>query len=105
MPRLPHFLDLLRRLYAAGGIALVLALSVFAASPSLHDELHAATHTDHDDSCAVVLYAHGVSLPLDAPAAPLPAVALDVRAPSVARVIFVSPPRYLHQPERGPPLV
>ncbi len=95
--------EFLRRLIAAGSAALVLTLAVFAASPVLHDRLHTATDTTHDDSCAVGLFAHGVSLPFDAIAAPLPPATLAAPAPAFPRDIFVSPPRYLRQPERGPP--
>ena len=95
--------EFLRRFFAAGGGALVLALAVFAASPVLHDRLHTATDTTHDDSCAVVLFAHGVSLPFGAIAAPVPPAACAAPAPAFPRELFVSPPRYLRQPERGPP--
>ncbi len=101
--RRASFAEFFRRLYAAGGIALVFGLTVFAASPALHDLLHAATETAHDDACPVVLFAHGVDVPSAAITAPLPPVAHAVAAPAVAREIFVAPPRYLRQPERGPP--
>jgi hypothetical protein len=97
------FAEFLRRLFAAGGAALVLALTVFAASPALHELLHGATETTHDDACPVVLFAHGTDVPCDAIAVPLPAVVTANPAPLVAREIFVAPPRYLRQPERGPP--
>ncbi|MCX6953449.1 MAG: hypothetical protein NTV51_14970 [Verrucomicrobia bacterium] len=97
------FADFLRRLFAAGGAALVLALTVFAASPSLHHLLHSATDTAHDESCPVVLFAGGTDAPPAALTAPLPPVAWQAVTPATAAEIFLSVPRYLRQPERGPP--
>lgn len=96
--------DFLRRLFAAGGAALVFALTVFAASPALHEHLHCATDTAHDESCPVVLFASAADLPTAAVAAPVPHPTAQTLAPAVAREIFLSPPRYLRQPERGPPV-
>lgn len=101
--RRASFVEFLRRLYAAGGIALVLGLTVFAASPALHELLHTATDTSHDDACPVVLFAQGMTVPAEPVTAPLPPVTLVATTVSEAREIFVAPPRYLHQPERGPP--
>lgn len=111
--------DWLRRSLAAGGAALVLALTVFAASPAAHEWMHARTSTcsghshghehgpaktgDEDAGCAVVLFASGVDLPVE-PAAALPPRlrAEDVTPVTAAEVLLISP-RYLRQPERGPP--
>jgi hypothetical protein len=110
--------DWLRRSLAAAGAALVLALTVFAASPAAHEWLHAAgsgcSHAhghdhgrgggaDDDAGCAVVLFASGVDLPVE-PAAALPPrlVAQGVTPVTAAEPWLVSP-RYLRQPERGPP--
>lgn len=111
--------DWLRRLLAAAGAALVLALTIFAASPAAHDWLHAAGSTcgghahghdhgpardgDDDAGCAVVLFASGVDLPVE-PAAAIPprVVAQGVTPVTAAEPLFISP-RYLRQPERGPP--
>lgn len=97
------FADFLRRLFAAGGAALVLALTVFAASPSLHNLLHSATDTVHDESCPVVLFAGTADVPTAAIAVPLPPVTWQTAAPIATTQLFLSPPRYLRQPERGPP--
>ena len=106
--------DLPRRILAAGCAALVLALTVFAASPVAHDWLHGHPQTcKHahsapdpraDDGCAVVLFAGGVSLPLDPIAIVEPAVASGGVSPVTAADVFLVSPRYLRQPERGPPL-
>jgi hypothetical protein len=102
---LPPSADFLHRLVAAGSAALVLALMIFAASPRLHDELHAATDVAHGEDCAVAMFAAGVALPF-APLAALPPSA-DWRAPAtaVSGEIFLASPRYLRQPERGPPVL
>ena len=77
-------LDALRRLLAAGSVALVLALGLMSVSPALHEWVHAnpcATAADHDapgksgppaandDACAVVAFAHGLTATLDIVAA------------------------------------
>ena len=70
----------LRRLLAAGVAGLVLALSVLAASPSLHAWLHPdAGHADH--ACAVTLFLQGMT----APAAEVALVVLSLLL--VARLI------------------
>jgi len=105
--------DLLRRLGTAGLTALVLALTVFAASPTAHEWLHASDHADcHDssttqaeeDACAVVLFAGGVSLPLDPVAVPEPVTLAQTISPATAAEIHLVSPRYLRRPERGPPV-
>jgi hypothetical protein len=100
------FADWSRRLLAAGLASLVLALTVFAASPAAHDWLHLDDDAPakSEDGCAVVLFANGVSLPLDPITAPVPQDAVwSVSLVSSAEVFLVSP-RYLRQPERGPPV-
>jgi hypothetical protein len=56
----------LQRLLAAGAVALVLALTVLAVSPTLHAWLHGESQLDPNDSCAVVLFAHGLTPALTA---------------------------------------
>jgi hypothetical protein len=94
--------EFFRRLLAGGSAVLVFALSLFAASPALHDWLHHGSDAT-DDGCAVVLFASGVSLPLDTPVVAPPVAIAQVESRQVAREIFVASPRYLRQPERGPP--
>ncbi len=105
-----------RRLGAGLAAALVLVLTLLAASPAAHAWLHAdpaecAGHAhapapedhDADRGCAVVLMMSGVELPLE-PLSPLPPRLI---AGSDLRVTAAAPdlrrPRYLRQPERGPP--
>jgi hypothetical protein len=100
--------------------ALVFGLALASASPDLHAWLHGETaahgheacrHTEHapakDDShehrCAVVLFANGADLPFAAVVVLLrdPASSPVALAPEA---LHLAPPRYLRQPERGPPL-
>jgi len=93
-----------RRLLAAGCIVLVFALGLFAASPVLHDQLHHGQASTTDDSCAVVLFASGVSVPpalIDAPQAPAAWWKQDYIG---AADLLLDSPRYLLQPVCGPPV-
>jgi hypothetical protein len=101
--RCPPFAEFLRRLFAAGGAALVLALAVFAASPMLHGWLH-GNGGGSDDDCAVVLFSNGVSAPLGVIAVAPPAAEWRTQPRAVAKEVLLTPPRFLHQPERGPPV-
>jgi hypothetical protein len=93
----------LRRLLAGGSAALVLALAVFAASPDLHGWLHVDNGAG-DDECAVALFAGGVSAPPAAVAVSLSATEWKVPTYQSVDELFLASPRYLQQPERGPPL-
>jgi hypothetical protein len=104
--------DRLRRLVALGSAAMVFALTIFAASPEAHGILHedkdcpghghATSEPDH--SCAVVLFAGGISLPVG-PLFVTPPIAVPAGiSPVTAAEVFLISPRYLRHPERGPPL-
>jgi len=111
----------LRRIFAAVCAALVLALTIFAASPVAHDWLHAvgkkhacnehpapppppaSANAEHD--CAVVLFASGVELPVGPVALTPPRVVVQGISPVTAAEFYLVSPRYLRQPERGPPSV
>jgi hypothetical protein len=95
--------DALHRLVAVGCAALVFALSVFAASPVAHDWLHDDGATPADDACAVVMFAGGVSLPVGPIALTPPTPLVGSVSPVTAADVFLVSPRYLRQPERGPP--
>ena len=99
--------DSLRRLLAAGCAALVLALTIFAASPVAHEWLHVcddhATAQTDDHTCAVVLFAAGVSLQLAPITVPVPDETPHAISPATAAEVGLVSPRYLRQPERGPP--
>ncbi len=104
MRRSSPFAGFLHRWLAASAAALVLALGVFAASPQLHKWIHGDGGLPKDDECAVVLFASGVSSPVAAILVPLPPIAWQSYAHATRAEIFLASPRYLHQPERGPPL-
>lgn len=91
------------RLSAMGGIALLLLLTASAASPALHHWLHDAAVDHETDACAVVLFASGVTLAAAALAVAAPRLAWTAPRAVVAEEIFLLAPRYLRQPERGPP--
>jgi hypothetical protein len=93
---------LVRSWVAVCGVFVVLGLVVLTASPELHQELHGHVGA-HDEGCPVALFAGGVATPValcvtDPVALPVPLV-----CPFVAEEIFLSSPRYLRRPERGPP--
>jgi hypothetical protein len=93
----------LRRSLAAFGVALVLLLTVSSVSPRVHEQLHGAAGHVAGDQCAVVLFASGVTLVTALVV--LLAAKLEWRTiivPIVVELGLVSP-RYLRQPERGPP--
>lgn len=98
------WLAFLRRVVAASGAALMLALSILAASPSLHGTLHETDHQEASDAgCIVAQFAGGVAVPAQA-TAPLPeAAAAERRIDANANDHFGASPRFLHPPERGPP--
>lgn len=98
-----HPASLLRRLMAGGLAALVLTLSLLAVSPETHHALHAGDSCQAEESCPIVLMAAGVDLPPVAPIVLPPVVLPDVPATLVESTVFVPEPRYLRQPERGPP--
>lgn len=94
---------------------LVLLLTGLSVSPQLHAELHDCGH-DHDHpapasipdseaSCVVTLFGQGITAGLAPLALPAPSSHFQSTIVTARREIFFCPPRYLHQPERGPPLV
>jgi hypothetical protein len=103
VPRSTTFTAYLHRLVAVGAAVLVSALTVSAASPELHEHVHDATHTHHDESCPIVLFASSADAPAAPVTAPAPLPTARTLAPVIARGISLSLPRYLHPPERGPP--
>jgi NAD/NADP transhydrogenase beta subunit len=92
----------LHRLLAAGGVALVLMLSVLAASPTLHAWLHcSAGQADHE--CAITLYQQGVA------AAGIGIILAAVALVVLARVVttpadlHLAPSPYWLPPGHAPP--
>ena len=93
---------LLQRIGAAWAALLLLVLTLAAASPTLHGWLHCAG-VDPDDSCAVVLFASGITAAAAIIAVALPNVAWPVCRATPYQELFFTTPRYLRLPERGPP--
>jgi hypothetical protein len=83
---------------------LVFTLGLFAASPILHRQLHQAGHSTSDDGCAIVLFAGGVSLPLEMAALPPPTAEWREQSYVEPTELFLASPRYLLQPAHGPPV-
>lgn len=96
--------DRVRRWLALGCTALVLALTISAASPAAHGLLHSGNGDGTtDDACAVVMFASGVALPVGPISIAPPETLTAGISPVTAAEIFLVSPRYLRQPERGPP--
>lgn len=96
--------EYLRRIVGAGLAVMVLLLTVCAASPTLHEEMHCAGESGSDDQCAVVLFTNGVSLPAE-PITFAPTWSVQCASVvSTAEGLFLVSPRFLRQPERGPPV-
>jgi hypothetical protein len=99
-----YFPEPLRRLVAAAGVAMVLALTVLAVSPTLHAWLHGEKQLDANDDCAVVLFAHGLTPALAA------LVLLGLFLPSrravlpLPEVLLLVAPSFDLPPGCGPPL-
>ena len=96
--------SLVHRVTGLLALALMLTLTVASGSPVVHDCLHTEPSQASDHQCAVVLFASGVTL---APGATeLPRAEMIFRSQQVAAFeeLLVVSPRYLRQPERGPPV-
>lgn len=92
------FADAVRRFIAAGAAALVLTLTILAASPEAHEHVHHGCHHDEEHTCAVVLFAQGLWTSLDIVAAPAPAISSSELAP-----LFRPELRLVAAPHRLPP--
>ena len=101
-----RFNELLHRGLAVGCVAVVFALTVFAASPDLHERLHHDTGATSsvDDGCAIVLFGIGVSALLAFTAAPRRSMAWREQVYARPAALWLDSPHYRLQPGRGPPL-
>ena len=89
-------------LIAGGCAALVLLLSILAADPAAHRWLHA--DSDHEDhTCAIVLFAHGLTSALAEVVLTLVAWRLLSGLGWAGEVLHLAAPGYLLQPACGPP--
>jgi hypothetical protein len=113
----------LERIIASLGITLVLALTVLAASPELHERLHghelgatsAARHdaghpipvqpVDDEDGCVVTLFAQGLVLTLALLALAFTGQTLRLLDFTFADSAAPEAPRYLRLPTQAPPLL
>jgi hypothetical protein len=108
---------LLARSTALAGILLILVLTVLAASPDLHERLHAhdgtaparahhagaAAADDDDGGCVVTLFAQGVVLALALITLAHAGLVLLLADIAVFDRIFPQAPSYLLQPTQAPP--
>ena len=111
-------MDLMTRTVAALAAALVVVLSVLAASPELHERLHgqgpahpAASHpsggaqaTEDEDGCVVTLFAQGLVLPLALLLLAVCAWTLGLGGFDLVDRVVPAAPRYLRLPTQAPPL-
>ena len=99
--RLPTQTSAFHRWVAGLSAALVLLLAALTASPAAHHWMHEG-NSDNDDGCAVVVFARGVTLAGGTALITIP-LARRASAAQVIHEVFLPSPRYLLQPERGPP--
>ena len=111
-----HLLSTPRRVLAVALGWMVLGLTLASASPEVHalvhrsdpvadcDHPHSAPAQPQEHVCAVVLFTGGVEL-AEAIFLPLPAETLAPVAAAAYAKLCLPAPRYLRQPERGPPAV
>ena len=109
------------RAVAALAAVLLMALTILAASPELHERLHghalaatAAAHqgsghsangaaADDEDGCIVTLFSQGVVLPVALLALVVASLAPHARNFPLFERIAPESPRYLQLPAQGPP--
>ena len=118
-PRMSPRPSPLVRLTASLAVVLVLALSVFAASPELHGFLHDhASHSqaghhagdtarpgdsDHEDGCVVTLFAQGLVAAVGLFALRRTGRTLILSAYALAERVGPPAPAFLHLPPQAPP--
>ena len=84
-------------------MALVLLLGASTMVPALHHWWHADHSHASEDHCAVVLFASGITLAAGALALARRAITWRSLITGAVVELFLMAPRYLRQPERGPP--
>ena len=102
----PLHLPVRLRVVAVCAAALVLALSALTRAAALHASIHERDHlaVPHGEAgCAITLFAQGVTLPAGTDAIVTPERTWRMTAQRPAGELSLPSPRYLHQPERGPP--
>jgi len=92
-----------RALVAVSSILVIIALAVLAASPTLHAKLHGG-NIGSDDGCPVAAFAGGLTVTAATVIATPPVVVSTPTRVALPVQLFLDSPRYLRQPERGPPI-
>jgi hypothetical protein len=95
---------LFRRITAVVALAMMLTLTAASGSPVVHDWLHSHSSDDTNHQCAVVLFSTGLTLALDAIEITPREWASERQPVATFQRIWLISPRYLRQPERGPPI-
>lgn len=97
------FAPLLRRLVAIGSVALVLMMGASAVVPALHHWLHVHASEETSDQCAVALFSMGVTAASASLALERRTLTWHETVQPAREALFLATPRFLRQPERGPP--
>lgn len=92
-----------RRFIAAGAAALVLTLTILAASPEAHEHVHHDCHHDEEHACAVVLFAHGIWTTFDAIIVTEPRATWSETIFPSRPELRLAAPRHFLPPQCGPP--
>jgi len=95
----------LHRLLAAGCAALILLLTVLAASPDLHQRFHHESQPDRDDACAVVLFSLGLTSAAAATTLVVVARCLAEKVAATPAGLDLAAPRFQLPPGCGPPAI
>ena len=93
----------LQRTLAGVLSATILFLTVLAVSPAAHEGFH-SNAADANHTCAITLFAQGITSPVCHFELPLPLECLDAVAPVAGEELRLVSPRYLLKPLRGPPI-
>jgi hypothetical protein len=85
-------------------VVMMLTLTLASSSRPVHDWLHGDSSHETDHHCAVELFASGVTLAFGALPLSAPNAVGRAQPASGFQEVFLVSPRYLRQPERGPPI-
>ena len=102
--RFKAFAPLLRRLVAIGSVALVLMMGASVVLPALHHWLHGDAGEETSDQCAVEMFGMGITTASSSLALERQTITWPAPVQPAQEALFLATPRFLRQPERGPPL-
>ena len=88
---------------ATAAALLLMVLTIAVASPAAHRWLHGHDQPEHDDACAVVLLASGITLAVGAISVSAPRESRGIRPALIPGDVLLVAPAFLLLPERGPP--